>query len=58
MKFNLFSKLHSSFNRLTLNAENDSLYDVPEVSEPVFWVVFALALLIAVILAPFRKLLA
>lgn len=55
MKFNLSSKLHSSLNRLASNAESESLYEVPEASEPVFWVVFVLAFLVAIVCAPLRR---
>jgi len=55
MKFNLSQKLHSSLNRLVSNPEADSFYEVPEVSEPVFWLVFSVAFLFALVLTPLRK---
>lgn len=55
MKFNLSSRFYAHCNRLTASIENESLYEAPEVSEPIFWAVFLLVLAVAAVLAPFRR---
>jgi hypothetical protein len=52
MKSNLASKF---FNRLFSNVDGESMYEVPEVSELVFWAVFLLAFLVAIVFAPLRR---
>lgn len=50
MKWNLSSKLHSSLTRVVTNIENEAYYNEPqETSEPIFWLVFGVAMLIAVV---------
>jgi hypothetical protein len=49
MKWNLTSKLYTSFTRSLSNAENDSFCcETQEASEPVFWAVFSLLMLFSV----------
>jgi hypothetical protein len=55
MKFNLSSKIGSSMSRMFPSAEAESIYEAPEVAEPVFWVVFSFAILLAALCAPLRR---
>ena len=50
MKLNLFSKLHSMLGRVLSNVENEAYYnETHETSEPVFWLVFCVAMAIAIV---------
>ena len=62
MKMTLLSKLHSALARVVTNAENEAYYnEAHESSEPVFWLVFGIAMTIAVVslyvTTPLRRLL-
>ena len=48
LKLNFLSKFHSALSRLATNVENEAYYNEPhETSEPVFWLVFGVAMAIA-----------
>ncbi len=50
IKWHLSSKLHSILTRVATNIENEAYYnETQETSEPVFWVMFGVALLVAAI---------
>lgn len=59
---NLLSKFYSVLARAITNVENEGYYNEPqETSEPVFWIVFGLALAIGIVslymITPLRRLL-
>jgi ATP-dependent protease ClpP protease subunit len=61
MKLNFFSKIYSALGRMVTDLENEACYnETQETSEPVFWLVFGIAISIAVIFlyvaTPMRRL--